>query len=211
LPPRVLSRLCHHAYWVSVIPLCRCPPYVAEATDGLDSEVFTLPPAPNSYESGSILSQALTPLQSITRAPPQAMRPAAAEPVIARPFRGFVPCSVFPAAWSHIHPTIPKPPVMLRPRGFSPPRRFAPRATYRAYFISNPLLGLTLQGFHPRAAPYVLPNAESLMGFRPRFRRSLARPSRVSGTPPEARTEELGFSQCPPSCAFLGSTSRGFL
>jgi hypothetical protein len=82
------------------------------------------------------------------------------------PFRGLVPYSVFPAEQSHLPPAIPNPPVtMLRPQGFSPSRRFAPRSTCRACFIPVPLLGFSLRGLHPTTAPYVLSNAGTLMRF----------------------------------------------
>ena len=83
------------------------------------------------------------------------------------PLRGFVPYSVFPAAQSHIPPTVPTPPVTLRPQGFSPSRRFAPRATCRAYFIPVPLLGFALRDLHPHVTPYAISDAGSLMGFQP--------------------------------------------
>jgi hypothetical protein len=57
------------------------------------------------------------------------------------PSEVWCPFSVFPAARSHISPVDPDPPVMLRPQGFAPSRRLAPRATSRACFIPVPLLG----------------------------------------------------------------------
>lgn len=124
---------------------------------------------------------------------------------VCSPSAFFQPCG---ATYTRHLPWIP---VTLRPRGFSPPRRFAPRATYRACFIPIPLLGFTLRGFYPRAAPYVLSNAGSLMGFRPRFRKSSACPSRGSSTPPEARTGRLGFSQDLSDACLLGLYLPRFL
>jgi len=54
---------------------------------------------------------------------------------------------------------------MLRPQGFAPSRRLAPRTTYRACFIPNPSLGFTLRGFHPPAAPYAVFDVGPLLGF----------------------------------------------
>lgn len=80
-----------------------------------------------------------------------------------RSFRGSVPYDVFPAMRSHLAPMRATAPVTLRPRAFSTPRRFAPLMTYRACFIPNPSMGLTLRGFHPPVQPYVLSNAASLL------------------------------------------------
>jgi len=122
-----------------------------------------------------------------------------------RPFRGFFPFSVFPAAWSHIPPTVPRPPVLLRPQGFAPSRRFAPHTTCRAYFIPVPLLGFTLRGFCPRVAPYAVPDAGSLMRFH-RFRR-ISSPLQGFSTLPEARPRCLGVNQNIVSCASLSFIS----
>jgi hypothetical protein len=43
-----------------------------------------------------------------------------------RPFRGFFPFSVFPAARSHLHLAVPTPPVTLRPRVSHPPDALLP-------------------------------------------------------------------------------------
>jgi hypothetical protein len=89
---------------------------------------------------------------------PFAFRPLAAH----SPFRGFVPYSVLPTAWSHRPPTCSHTLVPLRPQGFTPSRRFAPHTIFRAYFIPIPLMGFTLRGFAPRAVPHALSDAESL-------------------------------------------------
>jgi len=77
------------------------------------------------------------------------------------------PFSVFPATRSHLPPAGANPPVTLRPQGFAPSRRFAPRATSRACFIPVPLLGFTPRGFVPRATPYAISDAGPLLGFPP--------------------------------------------
>lgn len=82
-----------------------------------------------------------------------------------RPFQGLLPFSVFPAAKSHLPPVDPNQPVTLRPRDFSPPRRFAPFVTCRAYSIPVPLLGFTLRGFAPSTVPYALSSAVPLRAF----------------------------------------------
>lgn len=53
----------------------------------------------------------------------------------------------------------------LRPQGFSPSRRFAPRRAFRIYFAPNPLLGFVFRGFHPHSVPFVLSNVAALMTF----------------------------------------------
>jgi hypothetical protein len=107
---------------------------------------------------------------------------------------------------------LPRTPVPLRPQGFAPSRRFAPRAACRAYFIPVPLLGLTLRGFVPHAMPYVLSNAESLRVHTKVRSETMARPSRdlTHHTKPEpwlpgvnratASVRSLGFSPSEASC-----------
>jgi hypothetical protein len=98
-------------------------------------------------QCGKFLSQALAPLQDITSTPPHvAADPRAVQVQLgvgsaSCPFQGFFPFSVFPTARSDISPVIPKPLVKLRPQGFAPSRRFAPRTICRAYSIPVPLLG----------------------------------------------------------------------
>jgi len=70
-----------------------------------------------------------------------------------------------PRGATYLH-RIPNSLVVLRPQSFALSRRFAPRTTYRVYFIPNPPLGFTLRGFHPLAAPYVILDVGPLLGFR---------------------------------------------
>ena len=116
----------------------------------------------------------LVPLQSVTRASPchrDASLAASSEeptPHSATPsqsFRGLFPFSVFPTTQSYIVPKPTKASVMLRPQGFAPSRRFAPRVISRAYFIPVPLLGFTLRGIPPSATPYALSDTATFMGF----------------------------------------------
>jgi hypothetical protein len=62
---------------------------------------------------------------------------------------------------------VPPHPVVLRPQGFSPSRRFAPYAACWACSIPVPLLGFALRGLIPRTAPYVLSDAGTLTAFAP--------------------------------------------
>ena len=94
-----------------------------------------------------------------------------------RSFRGFPPLQRFRSvAEPHTPGWFPTIPVTLRPQGFTPSRRFAPRGASRAYSIPVPLLGFTLRGFSPPTVPYALSDAESLMGFRRILRISAAPP-----------------------------------
>jgi hypothetical protein len=136
-----------------------------EAPTRLDLEVSAPPPHPTLFNVGLVPSQALAPSQSITATPPRSRLDASAS-LRARPFRGFFPFSVFPAARSHLPPTLPTTPVSLRPQGLAPSRRLAPLATSRACSIPVPLLGFALRGLDPRAVPYALSSAGPLWGFR---------------------------------------------
>ena len=92
-----------HARWFSANPLCRCSIICTEA---LTNSTLGLPHRrlPQTFRFGVILSQALAPLQSITRASPQTVAPALTDRIAARPFRGFLPSSVLPAMRSHLPP-----------------------------------------------------------------------------------------------------------
>jgi hypothetical protein len=169
-----------HAYRVSVCPLCRSPagcpvgagcgvPTPSPSTASNDAAVFLLrlrllfrvSPV---HRGGHRFSQPASRLTNPLSAPSE----------VSRPF------SVFPVVRSHLTRRIPNPPVTLRPQGFAPSRRFAPRATCRAYSIPVPLLGLTPRGFDPRATPYAVSGAGPLLGFLPASRRKPVRPSRGS-------------------------------
>jgi hypothetical protein len=101
-----------------------------------------------------------------------------------RPFRGLVPLSVLPIERSHLPPAVSNPPVTLRPQGFSPSRRFAPRAICWACFIPVPLLGFSLRGLIPCLPPYVLSDAAPLLRFaRPVWVSALFRVLHVSQSP----------------------------
>jgi hypothetical protein len=137
---------------------------------GADFEALTPSPSAKSFEMAGIPPQASTPLQSFTRTPRRSSLFSTGEPIdkhVARSFRGSFPFSVFPAVQSNLTPASPNPPVTLRPQGFAPSRRFAPRTTSRAYFIPVPLLGFTPRGLDPRATPYAVSDAGPLLGFPP--------------------------------------------
>ena len=92
------------------------------------------------------------------------------------------PSSVSLAIRSHLVPTVPKPSVMFRPRGFAPPRRFAPPIASRAYSIPVPLMGFSLRGFAPPLMLYLLSEASSLMSlFRLQGIHTRRIPPKVSG------------------------------
>jgi hypothetical protein len=82
------------------------------------------------------------------------------------PFQGLVPFSVFPITRSLPRPTRSQRAGPLRPQGFAPSRRFAPRIIYRAYSIPIPLLGFSLRGLAPRVVPYALLDAAPLRILR---------------------------------------------
>lgn len=91
---------------------------------------------------------------------------------------------------------------MLRPQGFSPSRRLAPLATFRAYFIPVPLLGFTLRGFDPPLVLYVLSNAASL-GAYPYNRPCVGLPSGTH-TPEEGRNPGPVIGRVDWSACLLG-------
>jgi hypothetical protein len=64
------------------------------------------------------------------------------------PLPRFFPLRRISATRSHLTPTVPSPPVQLRPQGFSPSRRLAPLMASRAYSIPEPSMG-----FYP-SRPY---------------------------------------------------------
>jgi hypothetical protein len=145
-----LSECCRqrrcHAYWVSVNPLRCCPDARERAGSTLRSPHRC--PLHTIKDRGHPLSG----LDSLSEFHPcitAGFRTTRSAQSGTRPFRGFFPFSVLPATRSHLPRRDPSRPVRLRPRGFAPPRRFAPRATCRACFISVPPLGFTLRGFYP--------------------------------------------------------------
>lgn len=109
-----------------------------------------------------------------------------------------VPSEVLsPTAFSQPHGAtdpqrVPNTLVPLRPQGFAPSRRFAPRAISRAYFIPIPILGFTLRGFDPRAVPYALSGAESLRILETTPLLSCSPSVQGSCTPPGAQTAGPG-------------------
>jgi hypothetical protein len=76
------------------------------------------------------------------------------------PLPRFLPLRRFSTTKSHLAPAVPKPPVTLRPQGFSPSRRFAPLAASRAYSIPDPSMG-----FYP-SRPFSSPGAVRPLGRR---------------------------------------------
>jgi len=99
-------------------------------------------------------------------------------------FQGFGPLDVFPTTESYFIPNEdPSSLVTLRPQGFAPSRRLAPPATCRAYFIPVPPLGLTLRGFAPPAAPYVLSDAATLYGVHERATERVVGPKTAHSNP----------------------------
>jgi len=82
---------------------------------------------------------------------------------------------------------VPKPPVMFRPRGFAPPRRFAPPIASRACSIPVPLMGFSLRGFAPPLVLFLLSEASTLLPF------GWLQGLHTSGIPPEVSglTEDL--------------------
>jgi hypothetical protein len=98
----------------------------------------------------------LDPFRSLTHASPQPREP---ESSCACAFRGLVPFSVCrPGGATTSGGT--HPPVWLRPQGFSPSRRFAPRLASPGLFHPGSALGVSvLRGFPPPTSPYVLSHA----------------------------------------------------
>jgi hypothetical protein len=62
-------------------------------------------------------------------------------------------------------PARPTLPVLFRPQGFAPSRRFAPLMTCWVCFIPIPSMGFSLRGLAPPVSPYVLSNAAALLRF----------------------------------------------
>jgi hypothetical protein len=80
----------------------------------------------------------------------------------------FEPLQRLPVERSHITPADPDPPVTLRPQGFAPSRRFAPRSASPGLFHPGSALGVrTLRGLSPPAAPYVFSHAGPTLGVAP--------------------------------------------
>jgi hypothetical protein len=168
-PPLVKLRGRSECY----IPLARVPYWVSTRTLVLFAVFPRLTQAPRRvrpsfrvfcqrtlsdlWPSQSILSQTFALLQSITNSFSAFLdNTRCKHPIFPRvnapPFEVWLPTafltqrsclrasphpSDFPSHWT------------IRPQGFSPSRRFAPRQASRTYFIPNPLLGLTLRGFDP--------------------------------------------------------------
>lgn len=107
----------------------------------------------------------------------------------------FVPLQRFSVARSYLTSSGFHPPVRLRPQGFAPSRRFLPRATLRAYFISLPLLGFPFEAlFRPqRRTLSRTPGPSWLAPHRvlPRYLGSTQGFTHAARSPPVA----LGFSQ----------------
>jgi len=101
----------------------------------------------------------------------------------------------------------PNHPVFFRPQGFSPSRRLAPLATYRAYFISNPPMGFALRGFVPSASPYALSDAAPLL-WLPLSAETLPDPTSGSSTPRKSRPGPWGLARCPTDASLGFSPSE---
>lgn len=124
----------------------------ADSTSGLSIAAGS----PKTFPSGVILSQACTPLQSITEQPPLAPTSLPSLPkgkkrnaAVANHLPRFVSLQRFP---SYLEPFCSDPfPTgsAIRPQGFSPPRRFAPLMLCQACSILVPLMGFALRGFAP--------------------------------------------------------------
>jgi hypothetical protein len=148
-----------------------------------------------------ILSQALTPFQSFTRASPHpAVTPDGI--VTACPFRGLFPFGV------------------SEPRGATQPRRFPSRRLRCALRVSHPLdallpsrppglvpsrfrpWGFSLRGLAPRLVPYALSKRRAPQGFSSTKKEEAALSRTL--TPNEARTPDPGTSRMTVPCASLG-------
>lgn len=147
-------------------PLCRYPSFNVRTrhTDELNFGVSTPLPTHtitvwvhplSGFGSLSEFHPCITASDSAKLAPSRYLAP----PEVCSPTAYFQPCG------ATFLRRFPYRPVKLRPQGFAPSRRFAPHMTYRAYFIPIPLMGFSLRGLNPSAAPYVLSNAGSLMGL----------------------------------------------
>lgn len=143
-------------------PLRRSPTAKCRSTGRLDLEVLHAAAHLLPFRARRYPLSGLGSLQSITRTPPH--RAAFAEATASgAPSEVWSPsASSRPCGATYLR-RVPNPPVTLRPQGLSPSRRFAPRKACRACFIPVPLLGFSLRGLVPPAAPYVLSNAGALM------------------------------------------------
>jgi len=187
--------------------------YLCRSTLDVGFEVLTPPPTATSYDMAGIPPQASTPLQSFTRTPRRASFFSIGKPTdkpVVRSFRGSFPLQRFPSRAEPHTSGSSQPPVMLRPQGFSPSRRFAPRATSRACFISVPLLGFTPRGFDPRATPYAISDAGPLLGFPPGSEEPV-RPSRGTARRAKPDHETRGLARCPLRCLHELHPLRGVL
>jgi hypothetical protein len=112
---------------------------------------------------------------------------------------------------SHITPARSNPLVTLRPQGFAPSRRLAPRATLRTYFIPLPLLGFPFEAliheqrrtFSRTPGPSRLPHASLCSATH-------VSASGVPDTLPAARPQLPGltrFTTSVPPWAFLSEAS----
>jgi hypothetical protein len=113
----------------------------------------------------------------------------------------FLPLQRLSIAKSHIPPAVPISPVTLRPRGFSPPRRLAPLATFRACSIPVPLMG-----FDP-SRPRSSPGAVRPLGRRaPRgFASTMKLRPPLQGLPHQAKPAAgSGVNQAPADACPLG-------
>jgi len=125
---------------------------------------------------------------------------------VVRSFRGFSPLQRFPSrAEPPIPGGFPTHRFVLRPQGFAPSRRFAPRSASRACFIPVPLLGFgssrlfsardAVRRFRRRAPPGV-----------PYLLRRAGPPLQGFSTSREARPRYPGFSQ-----ATVSNASTSFI
>ena len=121
----------------------------------------------------------------------------------------FVPLQRLASRTEPHNPAGPIPPVWLRPQGFAPSRRLAPRATCRACFISVPLLGFPFEALTPSVVPYALSDAAAL-GFLAATSRLPPPPQGLEHTT-ESPSADPGFSRAPRAGASLGFPLRGFL
>jgi hypothetical protein len=186
---------------------------VCRSTAGVDFGVLTPSPPTTSFDTVEIPPQASTPLQSFTRAPRRSSRFPAGEPTdkpVVRSFRGFFPLQRFPSRAEPHTSDGSHPPVTLRPQGFSPSRRLAPRATCRACFIPVPLLGFTPRGLVPRATPYAVSDAGPLLGFPP-VSEEPGRPSRGPTRRAKPSNATWGLAKPALRCLHELHLLRGFL
>jgi hypothetical protein len=135
----------------------------------------------------------LAPLQSFTRTAPQTRDPAHARTTPLPLPRFFAPLTSSQPRGATLSRRFPSRPVLLRPQGFAPSRRLAPRATCRASFIPIPPVGFSLRGFDPRPMSYALSDAAALMGFLP-CPRELGPPLQGLCTSHEALAQARGLT-----------------